>query len=44
VSPLDGDTESPENDLQFRIYRGVSRESFLNDLQTAVAATEAGDH
>ena len=36
VSTLDGDGESRENDLQFGVYRGVSKESFLNG-QTAVA-------
>jgi len=44
VQPLDGKRTLPKNepDLQFGIYRGVSLESFRNDLQKALKQTAGG--
>jgi hypothetical protein len=42
VTPLDGDARQPRGDLQFGIYRGMARDSFLTELQNAVTATTRG--
>jgi hypothetical protein len=44
VQPLDGkrNIASGDDDLQFGIYRGVSQESFLNDLQRALQQALGG--
>lgn len=41
MAPLDGDSQA-ENDLQFRIYRGVKQELFLTELQKALRASTGG--
>ena len=42
VLPLDGDSRDSQSDLQFGIYRGMSQESFFNDLLTVLASPEVG--
>lgn len=42
VTPLDGDARQPSGDLQFGIYRGKARDSFLIELQDALTKTERG--
>jgi len=40
VTPLDG--EDPQVNLPFSIYRGMAKDSFLNELQDAVTKTTGG--
>lgn len=42
VVPLDGDKADPRGELQFGVYRGASRESFLSELMKAVQAASGG--
>jgi hypothetical protein len=42
VTPLDGDARQPRGDLQFGIYRGMAKDSFLTELQVAMTANMGG--
>jgi len=42
VSPLDGGGADPRGELQFGVYRGASRESFLGELTTALQTASGG--
>lgn len=42
VRPLDGGGADPQGELQFAVYKGASRESFLGELTKAVQAASGG--